>query len=66
VADDPRLRCPPYGALFHRALCRSVRPQRISAFRLRRTPRNRSPALPFLTIIRGCGAARSPSYDCHA
>jgi hypothetical protein len=28
VADDPRLRCPPYGALFHRALCRSVRPQR--------------------------------------
>jgi hypothetical protein len=43
VPDDPRLRCPPYGALFHRALCRSVRPQRISAFRLRRTPRNRSP-----------------------
>jgi hypothetical protein len=66
VADDPRLRCPPYGALFQRALCRSVRPQRISAFRLRRTPRIMSPALPFLTIIRGCGAARSPSYDCHA
>ena len=43
VADDPRLRCPPYGALFHRALWRSVRPQRISAFRSRRTPRNRSP-----------------------
>ena len=43
VADDPRLRCPPHGALFQRALCRSVRPQRISAFRLRRTPRNRSP-----------------------
>jgi hypothetical protein len=43
VADDPRLRCPPDGALFHRALCRSVRPQRISAFRLRRTPQNTSP-----------------------
>jgi hypothetical protein len=33
VPDDPRLRCPPYGALFQRALCCSVRPQRISAFR---------------------------------
>jgi len=43
VADDPRLRCSPRGALFQRALGRSVRPQRISAFRLRRTPRNRSP-----------------------
>jgi hypothetical protein len=43
VADDPRLRCPPYGALFQRALCSSIRPQRISAFRLRRTPRNTSP-----------------------
>jgi len=43
VADDPRLRCPPHGALFQRALRRSVRPQRISAFRLRRTQRNRSP-----------------------
>jgi Peptidase family M23 len=66
VPDDSRLRCPPYGALLHRTLCRSVRRQRISAFRLRRTPRNRSPALPFLTIIRGCGAARSHSYDCRA
>ena len=43
VADDPRLRCPPHGALFHRALCGSVRPQRISAFRLRRIQRNTSP-----------------------
>jgi hypothetical protein len=43
VADDPRLRCPPHGALFQRALCRSVRPQRLSAFRLRRTPQNTSP-----------------------
>jgi hypothetical protein len=43
VADDPRLRCPPDGALFHRALRSSGRPQRISAFRLRRTPRNTSP-----------------------
>ena len=24
------------------------------------------PALPFLTIILGCGGARSPSYDCRA
>jgi hypothetical protein len=43
MADDPRLRCPPQRALFHRALCGSVRPQRISAFRLRRTQRNTSP-----------------------
>jgi hypothetical protein len=43
VADDPRLRCPPHGALLQRTLCHSVRPQRISAFRLRRTPRIRSP-----------------------
>jgi len=43
VSDDPRLRCPPQRALFHRALCGSVRPQRISAFRLRRTQRNTSP-----------------------
>ena len=43
VADDPRLGCPPYGAFVQRALCGSVRPQRISAFRLRRTPMNTSP-----------------------
>jgi hypothetical protein len=43
VADDPRLRCPSHGTFLQRALCHSVRPQRISAFRLRRTPRIRSP-----------------------
>ena len=66
VADDPRLRCPSDRALFRRARCRHIRPHGISAFRLRRTHETRPPALPFLTIIRGCGAARSPSYDCRA
>jgi hypothetical protein len=45
VADDPRFRCPPRRARSQRALSGSVRPQRISAFRLRRTSGNRSPRL---------------------
>jgi peptidase M23-like protein len=45
VADDPRFRCPPHRARPQRALTGSVRPQRISAFRLRRTSGNTSPRL---------------------
>src|SRR3954447_13987547 len=66
VADDPRLRCPPQRAFFHRALCGSARPQRISAFRLRRIQRNTSPRFAISNHLWGCGAARSPSYDCRA
>lgn len=43
VADDPRLRCSPHGTPSQRALRRCVRPQRFSAFRLRRIPRKTSP-----------------------
>ena len=45
VADDPRFRCPPRRPRPQRALSGSVRPQRISAFRLRRTSGNTSPRL---------------------
>lgn len=44
VANDPRLRCPPRRA--RRALRCSVRPQRSSAFLVRRIPRKRSPRSP--------------------
>jgi hypothetical protein len=43
VADDPRLRCSPRGTPSPRARRRCVRPQRFSAFRLLRIPRNTSP-----------------------
>ena len=43
VADDPRLRCTPLRARHQRALSRSVRPQCLTAFRLRRTSENTSP-----------------------
>jgi hypothetical protein len=43
VADDPRLRCTPLRARPQRALSCSVRPQCLTAFRLRRTSANTSP-----------------------